>query len=97
MTDNPDKPEQIQPAKLTITDTGNAPYIFFEGAPNFGFVNGIVNVTLAAGRHLVKDGVPTTDIVAVGYLRCNATAAAELRAALDSALLIAAKTDGQAH
>jgi hypothetical protein len=47
VTDKPDKPEQITPAK-TVTDTGIAPYIFFEGAPNFGFANGVVNVTLAA-------------------------------------------------
>jgi hypothetical protein len=63
------KPEQITPAK-TVTDTGIAPYIFFEGAPNFGFANGVVNVTLAAvakaagARQPVlyvefrKDGVP---------------------------------------
>ena len=70
MTDKPDKPEQITPAKITVTDTGIAPYIFFEGAPNFGFANGVVNVTLAAvakaagARQPVlyvefrKDGVP---------------------------------------
>jgi hypothetical protein len=97
MTDKPDKPEQIPPTKITIIDTGVAPYIFFDGAPNFGFANGIVNVTLATGRHLLKDGVPTSDIVAVGYLRCNALAAMELRAALDSALLLATKTEGTAH
>jgi hypothetical protein len=67
VTDKPDKPEQITPAK-TVTDTGIAPYIFF--APNFGFANGVVNVTLAAvakaagARQPVlyvefrKDGVP---------------------------------------
>jgi hypothetical protein len=93
MADNP----QIQPTKITVTDTGLAPYIFFEGAPNFGFANGVVNVTLAAGRHLLKEGVAVTDFVAVGYLRCNAVAAAELRNALDSALLLAAKTDGEQH
>jgi hypothetical protein len=35
VTDKPDKPEQITPAKITVTDTGIAPYIFFEGAPDF--------------------------------------------------------------
>lgn len=69
VTDKPDKPEQITPAK-TVTDTGIAPYIFLEGAPNFGFANGVVNVTLAAvakaagARQPVlyvkfrKDGIP---------------------------------------
>src|SRR4029453_6514907 len=63
VTDKPDKPEQITPAKITVTDTGIAPYIFFEGAPNFGFANGVVNVTLAATRHLIKDGAPFSDLV----------------------------------
>jgi hypothetical protein len=73
------------------------PFIFFDGAPNFGFANGTVNVTLAAARHLVKDGVSMTDAVAVAHLRCNIPAAIELRAALDSALLLAAKAGGAAH
>jgi hypothetical protein len=88
VTDKPDKPEQITPAKITVTDTGIAPYIFFEGAPNFGFANGVVNVTLAATRHLIKDGAPFSDIVAVAHLRCNPLSALELRNALDSALCL---------
>jgi hypothetical protein len=95
--DKPDKPEQVPAQKLTITDTGIAPYIFFEGAPSFGFANGIVNVTLAASRHLMKDGVVASDVVAVAHLRCNAIAALELRNALDSAILLATKTEGTAH
>jgi hypothetical protein len=62
-------PEQIRPAK-NVTDTATAPYIFFKGAPNFGFANGVVNVSLAAvakaagaRQHVLyvefrKDGVP---------------------------------------
>jgi hypothetical protein len=49
-----DVPEKLDPPKLTVTDTGIAPYIYFEGAPNFGFTNGIINVTLAAHRHLLR-------------------------------------------
>jgi hypothetical protein len=94
--DKRDKPEKITLAK-SVTDTGIAPYIFFEGAPNFGFANGIVNITLAATRHLIKDGAAFSDIVAVAHLRCNPLAALELRNALDSALLLAAKTEGTAH
>jgi hypothetical protein len=61
----PDMPENPVPTRLT---TGIAPYIYFEGAPNFGFANGIVTVTLAANRHLLRDGAPVTDIVATAYL-----------------------------
>ena len=88
MPDKPDKPEQFAPAKITVTDTGIAPHIFFEGAPNFGFANGIVNITLAATRHLIKDGAAFSDIVDVAHRRCNPLAALELRNALDSALLL---------
>jgi hypothetical protein len=97
MADKPDKPDQITPAKVTVTDVGIAPYIFFEGVPTFGFNNGIVNVTLAATRHLLKEGLPASNVVAVAYLRCNPLAAMELRNALDSALLLAAKTEQTAH
>jgi hypothetical protein len=81
----------------TVIDTGIAPYVFFEGAPSFGFAEGIVNVTLAAHRHLMKDGAVSSDIVAVAYLRCSAVAAVELRNALDKALLLGTKNDGQPH
>jgi hypothetical protein len=97
MANKPDKPEQVTPPKITVTDTGIAPFVFFEGAPNFGFLNGVVNVTLATTKHLIKDGVAVSDIVAVAHLRCNIPAALELRGALDSALLLAAKTEGAAH
>jgi hypothetical protein len=85
------------PKKPTVTDTGTAPYIYFDGAPNFGFTNGVINVTLAANRHLLRDGAPVTDIVATAHLRCNVPAAIELRNALDAALLLAARTHGGAH
>jgi hypothetical protein len=96
MADKPEKPKKDAP-QLTVTDTGDAPFIFFEGAPNFGFANGIVNVTLGAARHLVKNGESVTDAVAMAHLRCSIPAAVELRAALDSALLLAAKAGGAAH
>jgi hypothetical protein len=93
----PDAPDPTVTAKLTVTDTGIAPYIYFEGAPNFGFVNGIIGVTLAANRHLLRDGAPVTDAVAIAHLRCNVPAAIELRNALDGAILLAARTQGAAQ
>jgi hypothetical protein len=97
MPDAADKPEPAAPQKLTVTDSGIAPYIYFEGAPNFGFANGIIGITLAANRHLLKDGAPVTDAVAIAHLRCNVPAAIELRNALDGALLLAARTQGSAQ
>jgi hypothetical protein len=97
MVDKPDKVELAPSAKLTVSDPASAPFIFFEGTPSFGNNNGVVNITLAANRHLLKDGAVSSDAVAVAYLRCNVAAAVELRNALDSALLLGVKTEGQAN
>jgi hypothetical protein len=91
------RPIRPQTPKLTVTDTGMAPYIYFEGAPNFGFVHWIINITLAANRHLLRDSAPVTDAVAIAHLRCNVPAAIELRNALDAALLLAAPPQGGAQ
>jgi hypothetical protein len=96
MANNPGTPEQVSPQKISVNDSRNAPIIYFDGAPNFGNFNGVVNITLAAGRHLLFDGQVTTDAVAVAFLRCNPQGAMELRNALDQALLLGAKVEGQA-
>jgi hypothetical protein len=93
MADKPDKVEQVEPGKLTVSDTGLARFIVFEAAPSFGNSDGVVNITLAAIRHLLKDGALASDAVAVAYLKCSVAAAIELRDAIDSALLLGAKTE----
>ena len=93
----PDASDPTATPKLTVTDTGMAPYIYFEGAPNFGFMHGIINITIAANRHLLRDGAPVADAMAIAHLRCNIPAAIELRNALDAALLLAAPPQGGAQ
>jgi hypothetical protein len=97
VTDKPDTPKQIPPATVTVTDTGIAPFVFFEGAPSFGFNHGVVCITLAAGRHLLKEGLISSDVIAVAHLRCGVRGAMELRNALDNALSLATKAEGKAH
>jgi hypothetical protein len=97
MANNPDNPERVMPTGVNVNDIGIAPYIFFEVASNIGFTNGIVNVTLAAARHLIKDGAPYSDIVSVAYLRCNLGAAIGLRDALNGAILLGTKQQGGAQ
>jgi hypothetical protein len=96
MPDNPDNPQQTN-TKVSVNDIGIAPFIFFEVASNSGFTNGIVNVTLAASRHLIKDGAPHTDMVSMAYLRCNLAAAIGLRDALNGAILLGTNQQGGAH
>jgi hypothetical protein len=92
MTDNPEaRPEKV-PA-IPISDAPHAPFIFYEGAPAFGFTNGVVNITLSANRvYAGPDGTMVNEQVVVAYLRGNLPAALSLRRAIDSALLLAAPT-----
>jgi hypothetical protein len=89
MADNPDS----RPAEETfipVSDSLHAPFIFYEWAPSFGFMNGIVNITLAANRSWVgPDGVVNEHVV-TAYLRSSVQAALSLRKAIDDALLLAA-------
>ncbi len=95
MTDDPATSEHK--AGIVVTDPNHAPIIYFDGAPNFGNNNGVVNVTLAASRHMIQGDQIAFDVVAVAFLRCNVGAAIALREALDKALLIGMPTEGNAN
>ena len=76
MTDNPDT-RPHEGAVIPVGDTPHAPHSFFyEGAPAFGFTNGVVNVTLAANRtwvgpdgKIVNDQVVSQHICAANICR----------------------------
>ena len=87
-----------KPTFLKISDTPHAPIVFFDEAPVFNNYNGIIGITLCANRTM-PDGAGglTGDMVAVAFLRCNIQAAEPLRKALDGALLLGVKTEGQAN
>jgi hypothetical protein len=94
------KPTQTEsaPGAYDVKDAMHAPVLYFEGAPNFGCNNSVINVTLAVSRHLANSsGGVDADVVAVAYLRCSVPAAIDLRNALDKALLLGAPTEGKAN
>ena len=97
MADDPDP--HPKEGVIPLSDTLQAPFIFYEKAPAFVFADGVINVTLSAHRTLVgKDGVVTTEQVVVAYLRGTVPAALSLRQAIDKALLLAAPTqEGKAN
>lgn len=91
-SDAPEAPVAAQRAGgIVHRDEAHAPIVYFEAAPNFGHMNGIISVTLSAGRAILnQDGTTIdSDAVVVAYLRCNIPAAINLRRALDDALLLA--------
>lgn len=52
-------PTEIIPSvvgELSAIASAQAPFIFFEGAANYGFNEGIANVTLEASRNLLVQG-----------------------------------------
>jgi hypothetical protein len=99
MADNPDpRPGEVA-VVIPINDVPHAQFIFYEAAPVAGYINGVINITLSAGRtYIGPDGTPKTDHVVVAYLRGNVQAAIGLREAINNALLLAAPTtDGKAN
>jgi hypothetical protein len=89
MADDPNtRPAQVIP----VSDVPHAPFLFFEVAPAFGVTNGVVNITLSANRTWIGPNGIVNEQVVVAYLRGNIQAALGLRAAIDSALLLAAPT-----
>jgi hypothetical protein len=65
--------------------------IYFEEAPSLSHVNGVIGVTLAV-THNIPDQTSNTVRLCISIaavLKCNVQAAMALRAALDSALLLA--------
>jgi hypothetical protein len=92
MADNPERrPEDVP--RIPVIDTVHAPFIFYENAPAFGFMNGVINITLSANRtYAGPDGAVVNEQVVIAYLRGNIPAALSLRQAIDKALLLAAPT-----
>jgi hypothetical protein len=103
MNDQPDERPVVEriPSRdkeVSAIASASAPFLYFDGAPNFGFYGGIANVTLEAIRHTSVDGAVLRDRVAVAHLRMGLEALQSLRSALDGIILLATpKPEGQAH
>ncbi|MGQ0685624.1 hypothetical protein [Bradyrhizobium sp.] len=68
-------------------DRNDVPTVYFDIAPAYGVMSGIVQVELGA-RILVPHQDDTVDVrfVSCGRLRCSAAAAVHLRNAIDASL-----------
>jgi hypothetical protein len=105
MADEPGKPNPIETIPsvqggISAIGSANAPFIYFENVPFYGFINGVGQITLEAGRLFGADasGNVIFDRVVVAHLRGNIPAMRSLRAALDGILLMAEpKPEGPAN
>ena len=76
--------------------SAHAPFLYFENAPAFGTMNGILKVTLTATRDLPQaNNKIASDHVVVAHLRMNLAAARALKAALDGAILLASPSPSE--
>jgi hypothetical protein len=81
---------------ISAIASAHAPFIYFEGAPAFGHMNGIIRVTLEAYKDTpIPPESVASDRVIVAHLRMNIPAALSLKAALEGALLLAKPVAGQ--
>ncbi len=84
-------------AAVNLIANPDAPILYFDGAPNFGYINGVCNVTLESLIFTSgPDGIVTERIV-VAHLRMGLTAANALRHSLEGALLLAQPASGTSN
>ena len=87
-----------QVGEVSAIASANAPFLFFDEVANFGFNNGIANVTLQAVRFISRPDRVVHDKVTVAHLRMSLPAAIALRAALDGVILsVTPKPPGEAN
>src|SRR5262245_38745123 len=98
MADRPDKPKKPPSIGPTALASEQAPFIYFDGVLAFGFNHGAIQIELAANI-IVPDGKGGTlrNVVTTAHIRCLPTAAADLRQAIDAAMLLRAKPEGKAN
>lgn len=96
MADKPATPQIVEniPSVATAISgvaSANAPFIYFEGAPFFGLINGVGKVVIETTRQIAQnaEGGVVFDRVIVAHLVGNIPAIRSLRAALDGILLMA--------
>ena len=88
MADKTVAPAQALPP-LSEIGSAAAPFIYFDGVPNFGFNAGVVSMTLEAIRQFSVDGKIAADRVAVAHLRMSIAALASLKSAIEGIELLA--------
>ena len=81
-----------------LKNTAAAPFLYFDGAPVYGQVNGIIEIELSARALAPKaDATVGVDIVCIGHLRGSPAAMTNLRAAIDAALVMLNGGDQPKH
>jgi hypothetical protein len=89
MPDEPAVSPPINQIPLSKMGSAIAPVIYFEGAPNFGFNEGVANITLEALVYASVNGAIITERQTVAHLRMSAQGMARLKSAIEGIELLA--------
>ncbi|MGB7097527.1 MAG: hypothetical protein WBD95_02000 [Xanthobacteraceae bacterium] len=98
MSDKPAVPPPVESIPsvaggISAIASAQAPFLYFENAPFFGFLNGIGKITIETSRQIAPapDGAQGVlfDRVLVAHLVGNIPALKSLRAAIDGVILLA--------
>jgi hypothetical protein len=89
MDDESRKLPRIAAPALSEIGSASAPFIYFEGAPTFGFDGAIGNITLEAITHIATDDRIVSERRVVAHLRMSAKGLASLKEAIESIELMA--------
>ena len=82
----------------TVIAAESCPIAYFEGTAAIGHMNGIYTVGLTVGRPITfSDGGVPLIITSVAMLKGNRQALEALRSAIDGALLLGAKAEGEVN
>ncbi len=81
---------------IPLIENVGAPFLYFDGCPNFGFNDGICNVTLEALRFSAHETLVSRERVQVAHLRMSLSSARQLKDTLEKILLMAQPTSGSA-
>ncbi|WP_294537124.1 hypothetical protein [uncultured Rhodoblastus sp.] len=94
MDDQSRKLPKIPSPPLSLIGSASAPFVYFEGAPTFGFDGAIGNITLEAITHIATDDRVVSERRVVAHLRMGAKGLASLKRAIESIELMANPGDG---
>jgi hypothetical protein len=101
MSDKPAIPATVEnipsvAGGISAIASANAPFIYFEGAPFYGLLNGVGKIAIATTRQIAADtnGTVQIDQVIVAHLIGNIPALRALKLALDGVLLMAERPEG---
>jgi hypothetical protein len=89
MADESDEALPTPIVPLAQIGSAIAPFIYFDGAPNFGFSGGVANITLEALTYTSVDNKIVTERVVVAHLRMSGQAMTNLKKAIEGIELLA--------